>query len=67
MAEGHNTAEKESTKGPSKFAQLRGNRKFRLWFIGILLVIVAILFVFWTKARIVLAIAFVALLAAFGL
>jgi hypothetical protein len=53
--------------GPSGITKLRYNRKFRLWFIGILLVIVAVLFVFWTKARIALAIAFVALLAAFGL
>lgn len=56
-----------SEKKPSKFQSLRSNRKFRLWFIGILLVIVAILFVFWSKARIILAIAFVTLLAAFGL
>ncbi len=54
-------------KGPSKFQQARGNHKFRLWFIGILLIIVAILFYFWKSARIALAIAFVALLAAFGL
>lgn len=54
-------------KNPSKFQQLRGSHKFRLIFIGILLVIIAILFVFWTKARIFLAIAFIALLAAFGL
>lgn len=56
-----------SEKKPSKFQSLRSNRKFRLWIIGILLVIVAILFVFWSKARIFLAIAFVTLLAAFGL
>lgn len=58
---------KESPKEPSKLTKLRGSRKFRLWLIGILLIIVAVLFIFWTKARIVLAVAFVALLAAFGL
>lgn len=60
-------AEESTTKEPSKLLRLRGNRKFRLWFIGILLVIVAILFVFFEKLRIVLIIAFIALLAAFGL
>jgi hypothetical protein len=59
--------EKNSSNETSTASGLRGNKKFRLWIIGILLVIVAILFVFWTKARIALAIAFVALLAAFGL
>lgn len=61
--------EKASTpeKSPSKFQQLRGSHKFRLWFIGGLFVVVAILFVFWTKARIFLAIALIALGAAFGL
>lgn len=59
---------KESTEHtPSKFQQLRGSRKFRLWFIGILLIIVAILFFFFEKLRIILAIAFIALLGAFGL
>ena len=48
-------------------SNLRYNHKFRLWVIGILLVIVGILFVFWTKARVALAIAFIALLGAFGL
>jgi ABC-type multidrug transport system fused ATPase/permease subunit len=58
--------EMETRKNPLNFSQLRGNRSFRLWFIGILLVLVAILFVFWTKARVGLAIAFIALLAALG-
>jgi len=57
----------KSEKIPSKFQKLRGNRKFRLWFIGILLVIVAILFIFFEKLRLALVIAFIALLAAFGL
>lgn len=59
--------EKEEVKEPSKFKKLRASRKFRLWFIAILLVIVAILFVFFEKLRIILAIAFITLLAAFGL
>ena len=54
-------------KTPSKVQKLRGNRKFRLGLIFILLVIVAVLFVVWEKARIALAIAFIALLAALGL
>lgn len=57
----------DSKSSPSKFAKLRGNRKFRLFFIGILLIIVAVLFVLWEKARIGLAIAFIVLLGAFGL
>ncbi len=56
-----------SVKSPSKFQQLRSNHKFRLWVIGGMFVIVAILFVFWTKARVFLAIALIALGAAFGL
>lgn len=67
MAEEQIKEVKESQKSVSKFQQLRASRKFRLWFIGILLVIVGILFVFWTKARVALAIAFIALLGAFGL
>ncbi len=58
--------EKESKK-PSKLAQIRASHKARLWIIGGLFVIVAILFIFWTKARIYLAIALIALGAAFGL
>jgi len=63
------TQEKDSgeKKGASILTKLRYNRKFRLWFIGILLIIIAILFIFFEKLRIVLAIAFIALLAAFGL
>ncbi len=54
-------------KEPSKFTRMRGNRKFRLGLILVLLAIVAVMFVIWEKMRIVLAIAFIALLAAFGL
>ncbi len=57
----------ESTKGVSTATKLRYSHKFRLWFIGILLVIVAILFIFFAKLRVALVIAFIALLAAFGL
>jgi len=53
--------------GPSKFQQARNSHKVRIWVIGILLVIVAILFIFWQKARVALVIAFIALLAALGL
>ncbi len=54
-------------KKVSTFQRLRNNHKFRLWFIGVLIVIVGILFVFWAKMRIVLAVALIALLGAFGL
>lgn len=57
----------ETSKGVSTFTKLRYSHKFRLWFIGILLLIVAILFIFFAKLRIALIIAFIALLAAFGL
>ena len=59
--------EVKTVKEPSKIKKLRGNRKFRLWFIAGLMAIVVILFIFFEKLRIVLAIAFIALLAAFGL
>lgn len=51
----------------STFTKLRTSRKFRLWFIVILMALVAVLFVFFEKLRIVLIVAFIALLAAFGL
>ncbi|CAN5144098.1 hypothetical protein BH09PAT2_BH09PAT2_04300 [soil metagenome] len=59
--------DKPTFKQQSKFSRIRNSHKFRLIFIGILLIIVAILFVVWQKMRIVLAIAFITLLAAFGL
>ncbi len=46
---------------------MRGNKKFRLAVIAVLMIIVAVLFFVWEKARIFMAIAFVTLLAAFGL
>jgi len=54
-------------KAPSKLQKLRGNHKFRIGFILFLLAIVAILFIFFAKLRIGLAVAFIALLAALGL
>ena len=61
--------EKTSDKkeGPSTLKKIRYNRNFRLGLILVLMAIVAILFVLWEKARIALAIAFIALLAALGL
>lgn len=46
---------------------LRGNHKVRIGVILVLMAIVAILFIFWQKARVALVVAFVALLAALGL
>jgi hypothetical protein len=57
----------ENKNSVSTATKLRYSHKFRLWFIGILLVIVAILFIFFAKLRVALVIAFIALLAAFGL
>ena len=54
-------------EGVSKLTKVRYSHKARLWVIGVLLVIVGVLFVFWGKMRVVLAIAFIALLGAFGL
>jgi hypothetical protein len=59
--------EKEEKKDVSTFQRLRGSKNFRLGLILVLLIIVGILFVLWEKARIALAIAFIALLAALGL
>ena len=57
----------EESAGPSAFTKARYSRKVRLWVIGLLLIVVAVLFFFFEKIRIYLAIVFVALLAAFGL
>lgn len=51
----------------SKLQALRGNHKVRIGVILVLMAIVAVMFVFWTKARIALVIAFIALAAALGL
>lgn len=53
--------------GPSKYQKARGSHKVRLWVIGILMAIVVVLFIFFEKMRVALIIAFIALLAAFGL
>lgn len=67
MSDEHNEEVKASPKDPSKVQKLRGNRNFRLWLIAALMAIVVILFIFFEKLRIALVIAFIALLAAFGL
>ena len=54
-------------KKPSWFKQARGNHKFRLILIGILILIVVGLMFLWEKARIALAVVLVVLLGAFGL
>ena len=59
--------ESDAPKGPSKTQKVRGSHKVRLGVIVILMIIVAILFIFWTKARLALVGIFIVLLAAFGL
>lgn len=58
---------KDPPKAASTFQKLRANRKFRLWLIAALMAIVVVLFIFFEKLRIILVIAFITLLAAFGL
>lgn len=58
---------KPKTTGPSQWQQLRGNRNFRLGVIITLLVVVGLLFYFFEKMRIYLAIIGILLLAALGL
>lgn len=58
--------EKENETQKSK-TPLRGNKKFRLSLIIVLMIIVAILFFVWEKARVFLVVAFIALLTALGL
>lgn len=57
----------ESPKKVSTVQRLRASHNFRLGLILVLMAITAILFYFWEKGRIVLIVAFIALLAAFGL
>jgi ABC-type multidrug transport system fused ATPase/permease subunit len=61
--------EKETvkTKDTSTAVKLRNNHAVRLWLIGILLLIVAVMFFFFEKFRIWLVLIFITLLAAFGL
>lgn len=54
-------------KEASAVTKLRYSHKFRIGLILVLMAIVAVLFIFWQKARIALAVAFIALLAALGL
>lgn len=63
----NNSSQKKIEDKPSSITQLRYNKKFRLGIIIFLLAIVAILFFFWEKGRLFLAIAFISLLAALGL
>ena len=58
---------KGENKGQSKLKKLRGNHNFRIGIIIFLMVVVAALFFFVKKLRVVLAIAFIALLASLGL
>lgn len=68
MTKNSNDKKNTSTEhDEDSISKLRYNKKFRLGVIVVLLVIVAVLFIFWQKARIVLAIAFISLLAALGL
>lgn len=57
----------EKKEGLSGINKIRFNRKFRLGLILVLMLIVAIMFVVWEKARIGLVVIFIALLAALGL
>ncbi len=57
----------KTSQGVSKFKKLRASKKFRLWLIGILMVITVVLFIFFEKMRVFLVVAFVLLLSAFGL
>jgi len=59
--------ETDSEKSVSKLKKMRGNRKFRLSLIVILMAIVVFLFFVWEKARIALVIAFIFLATALGL
>ncbi len=59
--------ESDSSKSVSTFQRLRASHNFRLGLILVLMAITAILFYFWEKGRILLVVAFIALLAAFGL
>ena len=57
--------EEKEVKNPKR--NIRGNKKVRLGVIIGLMAIIAVMFIIWEKARIALAIAFVALLAALGM
>jgi hypothetical protein len=57
----------KNSQSTSNFTKMRYNHNFRLWFIGILLVIVAVIFILFKQLRVAMIVAFIALLAAFGL
>lgn len=59
--------DEEVKTSESKLTNLRSNRKLRLGIIVFLIAVVVVLFIFWEKARIFLAIAGIMLLAALGL
>jgi len=59
--------EHETNQHETGAAKVRYSRKIRLGIILFLMAIVAVMFIFWEKARIFLVVAFVALLAALGL
>jgi hypothetical protein len=60
-------AEADKSKGASKLKKARGSHRVRLGVILVLMLVVAILFLVFEKARIALVVVFIALLAAFGL
>lgn len=71
MSEEEQVAETSKEESPKKekltVKKVRGNHNFRIAVIVLLMLIVGLLFVFWGKARIALAIIFFTLLAALGL
>jgi ABC-type multidrug transport system fused ATPase/permease subunit len=67
MAEEADREKNDHKESPSKLKSIRASHKMRLGLILFLMAIVAVLFVFWEKARIALVIIFITLLAAFGL
>jgi hypothetical protein len=62
-----NSGDKVEEKPFKTKKNIRGNKKVRLGVIIFLMIVVAIIFAVWEKARIFMAIAFVALLAALGM
>ncbi len=68
MADNIQPSETEAPKKKgTSFNKVRGSKNVRLGLIIVLMAIVAVLFIFWEKARIALIIAFLALAAALGL
>lgn len=67
MAKADTEKTEVAEKKQSTFTRLRASHNFRLGLILVLMAITAILFYFWEKGRILLVVAFITLLAAFGL